>query len=232
MRATLLAAALLLPTLALAGEPAFQAETRALMSPSQVLNKLHHASQKGLEKATMAQTSSTDARVKAFAAQQEKDYQKLDASVVELARTKELSLDPPAVTMRAEGTKAAARSEQQKGSMDRMSPDSPTIQLGTAGDTRTSTSAVGTTEDSLIASAGEMDANAARMERLRGLKGSAFDTEYLAMAVEGAQDKISMLESARAKSDVALTRVVDQAIAIYRAHQKQAEKLQRTLRAS
>ena len=229
MRATLLAAALLLPTLALAGEPAFQAETRALMSPSQVLNKLHHASQKGLEKATMAQTSSTDARVKAFAAQQEKDYQKLDAAVVELARTKELSLDPPAVTMRAEGTKAAA---QQKGSMDRMSPDSPTIQLGTAGDTRTSTSAVGTTEDSLVASAGEMDAKAARMERLRGLKGSAFDTEYLAMAVEGAQDKISMLESARAKSDVALTRVVDQAIAIYRAHQKQAEKLQRTLRAS
>ena len=207
------------------------------MTPANFLNQLHYISQKGIEKATMAQTSSNNSKVKSLAVQQQRDFERLDQTVLELVKERSFTLVEPGVTMRAEDTNTGdSRSPGKTSTMDRMSPDSPTTQMGTANETRTEASVqVGTPANALEGSIAEnsgVDTKAARMERLRTLKGTAFDAEYLSMMIEGAQKHISMIENAGVKGDAKLNRVFDLAMKTFRDHQRRAELLQRAPSAS
>jgi predicted outer membrane protein len=95
MKSILIAAAILVPTLVLANDPTAKdpsAQKGAVQTPTQVLNKLHSVSQKGIEKATVAQSNAGNERLKTFAGRQLKDFQKLDQQVLDLAKTKQITL--------------------------------------------------------------------------------------------------------------------------------------------
>jgi|GEM_PF-3238807 len=222
---TLLAAALLLPTVVLANDLASK-------TPSEIIHELHDVSQRHIEKASLAQGSASTESVRQFARQQTKDFQSLDQSVMALAKER-------SVMLTTAGDAPKPVDAMVKGKPGSNVQGSPTMQMGTAGDTRTATNAVELKADPAAdpaASPAERVAGQQDMENLRArltsLTGAAWDLEYLAMTIEGAKNKISMLEAARDKGDRGLTRVVDSALKLFKSQLKTAEKLQRDLRRS
>lgn len=216
---TLLAAALLLPTVVLA-------------NPNGLIAKLHDVSQLHIQKATVAQGSASTESVKQFARQQVKDFQSLDQSVMALAKERNVML-----TTGADAPKPIDKTVKGKPGSDVQG--TPTMQMGTANDTRTATNAVELKADPAVDPAASPAEKVAagqdmqeRWERLNSLSGAAYDVEYVAMTIEGAKKKISMLEEARSKSDRGLTRVIDAGLKVFKSQLMTAEKLQRELRPS
>lgn len=127
MKATLIAAAFLIPTLVLANDPSSKTtkdtygqkgaygQKTSVQTPSEVLNKIHSLSQKSIEKATVAQTSASNEKVKNFAGKQLKDFQKLDKSVVDLAKDQKITLS--AMTGSSAGSHEYGAAGSQGGSM-------------------------------------------------------------------------------------------------------------------
>ena len=283
MKATLIAAAFLIPTLVLAGdpqpkesyEPKEQGSTpqtqQQTLTPTQVLTELHMVSQTGIEQATIAQSNAGSERVKSFAEKQVKDFQKLDKAVLDLAKDRNITLsmesapgstekkmgsetmpsEPPGGTAGTgsgtTGTTTGTDTRSGAVGSGTTGGTGTTTQMGTAGDTRTGTATEvpdtpspsaepqpAPAPETMGSAAGTVDPKAkdSRWERLKTLKGSEFDTEYLSMINENARQNISNLESNRIKGDRKIDKLIDSAVKTFKDHQKQVEKLQRDIRAS
>lgn len=257
MRTTLMSAAILIPVSVLANDPMkMKGHEGAAMSPTQVLNKLHRLSQKGIEKATFAQTNSTNEKLKTFVSKTVKDYQQLDQAAIDLARERKIVLasltDPsPAEDL---GTRSGMPARTEPGTPG-IQPSPDPARAGADPARATDPAMVGTepgkpgsptvgtpppTDTQLGSSAPRQpfetksihEQKQARWEQIRSLRGSEFDTQFLSMSADNAKSMISILESSRTRTDKKLDGLIDKAVRIFKDHQEQAEKLQRDLRAS
>jgi predicted outer membrane protein len=164
MKATLIAAAFLIPTLVLANDPSSTkttkdtkdtyGQTTGSQTPNEVLNNIHKFSQKGIEKATLAQANAGNERVKNFAGRQLKDFQKLDKAVLDLAKDKKITLTT--MSSGSAGSHEYGSAGSQSGSMGSTTTGSgsierdTTMESDTTGSGSTTTGTTGSTKSGSV----------------------------------------------------------------------------------
>lgn len=237
MKAILVSAAFLIPALVLANDPSMH----GAMTPAGLLNKLHQTSQKSIEKGTVAQTNAGSEKVKSFGAKMVKDFQKLDSQVVDLAKEKNIVLATTAAygseeTATSESMKSGAPKGEEMGNVpaepgearagaEPMPSDSPS-KTGKMEPYKADTAKPGEMAE---AKGSDYQAEQAKWDRLKTLRGAEFDTEFLTLTVDGAKQHIKSLEGSRIKGEKKLDRLIDRAVKVFKDEQRDAEKLQKEL---
>lgn len=242
MKAMIAAATLIVPVLAFANDDRMGAgstKTMSMADRGQILGKIHQKAQMQIDLATLAASNAGSDKVRSFSKDILKEQQKLDRAVMDYAKDNKIALS----TVFTDDTAAGGTGSDTDTGSSGMSGSTGMNNTGSTvnGTTGTGTGMTGS-DTTRSGSTGMSDRTGSsignrmmgkakeRIDELRGLSGSQFDTQFLSTVRENSQHVISSLETAKAnQTDKKLVRLIDRAIDTYRGLDKDAEKVQRNL---
>jgi len=189
-----------------AGALAAQASTPGGLSDDIVLRQIHRTNLEEIRMGQLAQRNGSSAQVKQYGAQLVRDHKAADQKVVALARQLRIALP------------------QEQGQMSRGPARDSVSRPGYMG--RRDTTADPTTADYSQSSAQRDEAPDPQGERLRSLRGAAFDTAFANAMVEGHTKAISLLELAQGQAQhEELRSLVASTLPTLREHLQNAQSL-------
>ena len=227
MKALLIAAALAIPVAASADDPKEYEKGKAqdpsmgeiqqppgdlpgvetgseAFSPDKVVNKLNKIGQKHIELGSLGTSQATNKDVKKLGEKMVKDYEKLDAEVNKYAKSKGITVGQV------------------------MGGESPGMQGGAMGGAGTMGEAVEGDDPSKVGEAGKQMGQEYKegFEELRGLQGAEFDSKFLSMVIDNAQQFTPILSGWKGQGDKKLDKLIDRTVKLLGDHQKEAQRLQ------